>query len=149
MMGEGPCCDVAHSCIKIEIMGKCIQSSTNHLNGSLSLGSSLQDTKLCTILTKYSLLPVEEGLHNNQLVTATRASKGTRREGCPEDILAMSQLGCGSINKGIHYTVSIIRLNNSEIIRLSRCELYNASKFIFFPTSLSINLNSIPQMSPP
>jgi len=54
-------------------------------------------------LTKYGRLPFEEGLNNNQLATATRASKGTRRERCPEDVMAVAPLGCGSINEGIHY----------------------------------------------
>ena len=54
-------------------------------------------------LTKYGRLPFEEGLNNNQLATATRASKGTRRERCPEDVMTVAPLGCGSINEGIHY----------------------------------------------
>ena len=55
------------------------------------------------LLTKYGRLPFEEGLNNNQLATATRASKGTGRERCPEDVMAVAPLGCGSINEGIHY----------------------------------------------
>ncbi len=57
-------------------------------------------------LTKYGRLPFEEGLSNNQLATATRASKGTRRERCPEDVMAVAPLGCGSIKEGIYYTVN-------------------------------------------
>ena len=71
-------------------------------------------------LTKYSRLPFEEGLNNNQLATATRASKGTRRERCPEDVMAIAPLGCGSINEGIHYTVNTFRIINSGIMKLSR-----------------------------
>ena len=70
-------------------------------------------------MIKYSLLPFEEGLSNNQLATATTASKGTRRKRCPEDLMAVAPLGCSNINKGIHYTVNIFRMNDSEIIRLS------------------------------
>ena len=70
-------------------------ASATTLSSSTPLGS---DT-----LTKYGRLPFEEGLSNNQLATATRASKGTRRERCPEDVMAVAPLGCGSINEGIHY----------------------------------------------
>ena len=55
------------------------------------------------VMTKYGRLPFKEGLNNNQLATATRASKGTRRERCPEDVMAVAPLGCSSINEGIHY----------------------------------------------
>ncbi len=54
-------------------------------------------------LIKYGRLPFEEELYNNQLATATRASKGTRRERCQEDVMAIAPPGCGSINEGIHY----------------------------------------------
>ncbi len=71
-------------------------------------------------MTKYGRLPFEEGLSNNQLATATRASKGTRRERCPEDVMAIAPLRCDSINEGIHYTVNTFRIINSEIIMLYR-----------------------------
>ena len=70
-------------------------ASATTLSSSTPLGSDK--------LTKYGRLPFEEGLNNNQLATATRASKGTRRERCPEDVMAVAPLGCGSINEGIHY----------------------------------------------
>ncbi len=70
-------------------------------------------------MIKYGCLPLKERLSNNQLATATRASKGTRRERCPEDVMVVAPLGCGSINEGIHYTVNTFRINNSEIIILS------------------------------
>ena len=48
-------------------------------------------------------LPFKEGLNNNQLATATRISKGTIRERCPEHVMAVAPLGCDHMNEGIHY----------------------------------------------
>ena len=54
-------------------------------------------------MIKYGHLPFKKGLSSNQLATETRASKETRRERCPEDMMAMTPLGYSCINEGIHY----------------------------------------------
>ena len=46
-----------------------------------------------------------------------------KRERCPEDVMVTVAPGCSSINKGIHYTVNMFRMNNPEVIRLSGSDL--------------------------
>jgi hypothetical protein len=75
----------------------------------MGLGGSL-DLKVCGAtplgsekLIKYGCLPFEEWLRNNQLATASRARKGTRRQRCPEDMMAMAPLRCNRIKEGIQF----------------------------------------------
>ena len=65
------------------------------LSSPISLGSDK--------LIKYGRIPIEEGLSNNQIATANKASRESRRERCSEDVIAVAPLGCDRINEGIHY----------------------------------------------
>ena len=85
-------------------------ASATTLSSSTPLGSDK--------LTKYSHLPFEEGLSNNQLATATRAAKGQERE-MSRGRDGRSPTRMRQHQRGYSLLVNTFRINNSEIMKLS------------------------------
>lgn len=95
---------------------------------------------------KYGCLPVQKGQCNNQIASAMKASKHQKVR-CLGNVMAMAPLGWSSINKGIHYyCFNCLTINDSEIMMLSGWELYHASNFAWFSTSLAFHLNDTPSV---